>query len=159
MSKQIRILGLVYLLSSILLAYFAWYNWQQGLPQSRKTALVCVAVLVLEIPCFALLVFIDKRGRERRSYFLTNGHLLEAKVVEIRKSEDFCSNFPLTIIASGKNPLTGQEQVFESGPIWIEPEKYVKAGDTIKVYNDPRNPDKYLVDTSFIPERKIFSFF
>ncbi len=156
MNKQLRILGLGHLVASCVIAYFAWHNWQLGTPESLKSAYVLLAVLILEIPAFLLMVWVNKKGRARKEYLLANGQVVTAEVVEIRKSTGARSTFPLAILAKGKNPFSGQEQTFESGPVWVDLDHYLQPGNTVQVYIDPRDPEKYLVDTSFLPERSVF---
>jgi Protein of unknown function (DUF3592) len=45
----------------------------------------------------------------------------------------------------------GQPRVVRSEDIWIDPAPYLKDRETVVVYIDPNEPERYFVDVSFLP--------
>ncbi|MEH6630357.1 MAG: DUF3592 domain-containing protein [Halopseudomonas aestusnigri] len=58
---------------------------------------------------------------------------------------------PYQIFTQWQNPSTGKIHVFKSNNIWYDPSHYIK-NNKITVFIDKNNPNKYLVDLSFLPE-------
>ena len=58
---------------------------------------------------------------------------------------------PFQIITQWQNPSTGKIHLFKSKNIWFDPSNYIKGKD-ITVFIDKNNPNKHLVDLSFLPE-------
>ena len=58
---------------------------------------------------------------------------------------------PFVIVSQWQNPATTKLHIFESDNIWFDPTAFIKS-DTIKVLIDRKNPKKYAVDLSFLPE-------
>ena len=55
------------------------------------------------------------------------------------------------IVSQWQNPATSKLHIFESDNIWFDPTDFIKT-DKIKVWIDRKNPKKYMVDLSFLPE-------
>ncbi|WP_419901204.1 DUF3592 domain-containing protein [Kiloniella sp.] len=58
---------------------------------------------------------------------------------------------PFQIITQWQNPITGKVHIFKSNNIWYDPTQYIEGKD-ITVFINRDNPDKHLVDLSFLPE-------
>ena len=58
---------------------------------------------------------------------------------------------PFFVVTQWKNPATGEIHLFHSDPVWYDPTAHIKAGK-ITVYIERGNPDKYFMDTSFLPK-------
>lgn len=58
---------------------------------------------------------------------------------------------PFLVVTQWKNPATGEIHLFHSDPVWYDPTAHIKAGK-ITVYIERGNPDKYFMDTSFLPK-------
>lgn len=59
--------------------------------------------------------------------------------------------YPYQIMAAGK--VENKEYVFNSDYIWFDPSEYVKVGQPIDIYIDPKNVSHSYVDTSFLPKQ------
>ena len=71
---------------------------------------------------------------------------------QLRTSVRVNGQSPFQILSQWEDPATGEVHIFKSKNIWINPEEFI-PGDGIRVRIDPNNPKRYLMDTSFLPER------
>ena len=92
-----------------------------------------------------------KRRTQRRLMLM--GRRVTAKIqgVDLNTSVAVNGRHPFCITSQWLNPDTGQMHVFRSDGIWYDPSDHLN-GDTIDVLVDPVNPNKYYVDTSFLPK-------
>jgi hypothetical protein len=44
-------------------------------------------------------------------------------------------------------------RVLHSEYVWFDPTPYLEDRDAVDVYLDPKQPDRYMVDLSFLPGR------
>jgi hypothetical protein len=91
---------------------------------------------------------------KRKDQWLTqNGRRIEALIqsVELNTSYQVSGKSPFVIYGQWLNPQTKQVHVFKSHSIWYDPSSYL-SGNTIQVFIDERNPKRYYVDTTFLPE-------
>lgn len=91
-------------------------------------------------------------SNRKREYLQTQGRLIQAKFQEVGVNESLSVNgrHPFVILAQWLDPVTNKIHVFESDNIWFDPTEYIKD-DTIPVYIQPDNPNRYWVDTRFLP--------
>lgn len=75
----------------------------------------------------------------------------EFKEVKIDTSVKEKGQSPFKIVAHWQDPVTNRLYVFYSKEIWIDPSPFIQSKDIV-VHIDPKNPKRYLMDTSFIPE-------
>ena len=100
-----------------------------------------------------LIIFFDKRKKNLQIYLRQNGTKIESDFqrVIINKSLRVKGRYPYQIISQWQNPDTSKLHVFTSENILFNPANYIKT-EKIAVLIDRRNPKKYLVDISFLPE-------
>lgn len=81
------------------------------------------------------------------------GTQIKAKIqeVSINRSYEVNGRSPYQIHAQWLNPSTSKVHIFKSDNLWFDPSDYIES-DKISVLIDKRNPKKYYVDTSFLPE-------
>lgn len=93
------------------------------------------------------------RARRRARYLSRHGHAVLADLVEVRRNEMLSLNgkHPWHIAAQWLNPATGKLHRFTSANLWYDPSPYI-PGDKVQVFIDPRKPQRYRMDTSFLPE-------
>ncbi|HKS29886.1 MAG TPA: DUF3592 domain-containing protein [Pyrinomonadaceae bacterium] len=58
---------------------------------------------------------------------------------------------PYKIITQWHDERTNSVRVFESDPIWFNPEEFIKS-ERIAVYVEPEDIEMYVMDTSFLPK-------
>ncbi len=51
------------------------------------------------------------------------------------------------------DPARNEVRVLHSEYVWFDPAPYLVGRDTLDVYLDPKRPERYLVDLSFLPRR------
>jgi hypothetical protein len=65
---------------------------------------------------------------------------------------DIVGRSPYRLDVDVHDRSTNKVRVLQSQHIWFDPEPYLTDRKTIDVYLDPEDPDRYVVDTSFLPE-------
>lgn len=100
-------------------------------------------------------LFFEARARRRRGDLRANGVRVEADLVGVEDSRDGeagASRLPFRIVSQWRDPSTSKIHVFTSEDIWFDPTAYVDR-ERIPVLIDRRDPGRYLVDLSFLPQR------
>ncbi len=98
------------------------------------------------------LIYQQLKKRDTK-WLLQNGQPVNALLtnVALNTSVRLNGSSPFVIQAQWQDPATQKVYVFESGHIWYDPSPYL--GDrSIPVRINPRDPRKYHVDLSFLPE-------
>ncbi|RMG57959.1 MAG: DUF3592 domain-containing protein [Gammaproteobacteria bacterium] len=115
---------------------------------SVVTGFIGTAFLLPGLIMLGVLVKGSSRRRLRE-----NGQRIEATVVDIERNGRIEVNgrSPWVLRAHWKHPASGQTLLFESENLWINPEPFL-GRKTVTVFLDPRNPKRYWVDTSFLPQ-------
>jgi hypothetical protein len=90
----------------------------------------------------ALLAHLQQNGRRINTDFQSVG---------INTSLAVNGRNPFQIISQWQNPTTSKLHIFTSENIWFDPKNYIKSNE-ISVLIDIKNPKKYWVDISFLPE-------
>ncbi len=98
-----------------------------------------------------LLVFLFSARREK--WLRENGQLITTQYQSVVKntSESSGGQHPYQIVSQWLDPTSNKVYVFKSKNIHFNPEQYLR-GKEIPVRIDPRNPYKYWVDISFLPQ-------
>jgi hypothetical protein len=96
---------------------------------------------------------VQSRSRKQAEWLRGHGRRMKTafKSVELNDSLRVNGRSPYRIISQSADPASNTVRVFQSENIWFDPTEYIK-GETIEVLVDPRNPGKYLMDTSFLPK-------
>lgn len=95
----------------------------------------------------------DIQKKKKLDYLKLNGTKIDTdfQSVDINTSLAVNGRNPFIIVSQWQDPATSKLHIFESDNIWFDPTAFIK-GDTIKVLIDRKNPKKYMVDLSFLPE-------
>lgn len=82
-----------------------------------------------------------------------HGQLVKASVQAVESNPRYAINgrHPYVIRSQWLNPRTSKVHLFESDNIWFDPSAYIKD-QSIGVYVDSKDPKRYHVDISFLPE-------
>jgi len=73
------------------------------------------------------------------------------KGVELNESLRVNGRSPFQIITQSLDPASDTVRIFESENIWFDPSEYIES-ETIDVFIDPNDPEKYVMDISFLPK-------
>lgn len=92
------------------------------------------------------------RRRRTAAHLLTAGRPIQADVVEVVRDGSLKVNgrSPWRIHAQWQDPATRKLHLFESDMLWFDPTEF--TGDRVTVLIEPGNPERYWIDTGFLPE-------
>lgn len=101
----------------------------------------------------AAMIGLARRSSHREACLRTQGVPVQARVQGIEENESIQVNgrSPYRIMAQWQDPATSQIHLFHSGNIWFDPTEYVTR-EHITVLLDRKNPKRYHVDVSFLPQ-------
>lgn len=90
----------------------------------------------------------------RRRWLLQHGHPVEAALLGVLHNTSVRVNgaSPFVVQCQWHDPVQHRVHVFESEPVWFNPESFLPPNRPLRVLIDPRNPKAYLVDLSFLPQ-------
>lgn len=91
---------------------------------------------------------VQLRANARQRWFRTHGRTVRAKVEDVRQHRNH-RNQSLqlyTVRASGEDPTTGERRHFEHQSKIDRLDFLLDEGETITVYVDPNDPDRYWMD-------------
>ena len=71
--------------------------------------------------------------------------------VERNTSLEVNGKNPWRVTSQWLDPASNKLRVFHSENLWFDPTQFVKA-KTVTVLLDPKNPKRYYMDVSFLPE-------
>ena len=93
-----------------------------------------------------------------RKKLVKNGILVDAKVLEIRLNMSVRVNYrhPYIIIFECTNPVTNEFGVYTSHNLWTNPLMFVQPGETMPVYFDSENGQKYYADVESMEPIKVY---
>jgi hypothetical protein len=95
------------------------------------------------------------RQRQRRlaARLRAQGHAIEASIQGVEPNEAVSVNgrHPFVVLCQWQNPATQEVHVFRSENLWFDPSDYLKR-PKLRVFIEPENPKRYLVDLSFLPK-------
>lgn len=83
----------------------------------------------------------------------TQGQTVEAHIQSVEHNEAVSVNgrHPFVVLCQWQNPRTQEVHVFRSENLWFDPSDYLKRPQ-VRVFIEPENPKRYLVDLSFLPK-------
>lgn len=92
-----------------------------------------------------------RKGR-LAEHLLAHGQPVEALVqgVELNGSLTVNGKHPFVVICQWLHPQTNEVHVFRSENLWFDPTPHLDR-ERVRVFIEPGNPRRYLVDLSFLP--------
>lgn len=89
----------------------------------------------------------------RRAWLKRSGQSVLARVLEVQRNPlSTLNGVPAWhLICQWQNPASGAVHLFHSEDLWFDPQPFLR-GTTLSVLIDPKNPRRYSVDTSFLPQ-------
>lgn len=84
-----------------------------------------------------------------------HGTRLEGRSPRVVRNETLvvAGSTPFRVEVDVDDPAGGGVRILTSENIWFDPSSYLGDRDTLDAYVDPRRPERYLVDLSFLPKR------
>lgn len=99
-----------------------------------------------------LMVLFGLRKKRKAQWLQVHGMPVDASFQEVMRKTSVTVNGrnPFVILCNWKHPESGELHLFESEHIWFEPSRFI-SDEPIRVMLDRRDPRKYQVDISFLP--------
>lgn len=112
--------------------------------------------LLMTFVAIGLALSIIARRRERQR-LMSIGHVITTEVYSIMPdtSMSIKGRHPYRILSRYHHLESGRTYVFESDPIWYNPEEFFSDVKDLPVYVDPQDYSKYYIDISFLPKVEI----
>ena len=94
-----------------------------------------------------------KVGAQKRDYLMAYGNAIQTDVQGVERNTSVAINGrnPWRITSQYLDPATNKVRVFHSENLWFDPAKFVTRKQ-VTVLLDPKDPKRYHMDTSFLPE-------
>jgi hypothetical protein len=94
-----------------------------------------------------------KAGAQKRDYLMAYGNAIQTDVQGVDRDTSVAINGrnPWRINSQRVDPATNKIRVFHSESIWFDPAKFL-TGKQVTVLLDPKDPKRYYMDISFLPE-------
>lgn len=91
-------------------------------------------------------------GARKNAWLRQNGRRIQAELTRVELNRSVSTNglHPYRIVCQWLDPVTNQMRVFKSADMVFDPTSYIHS-KTIEVLIDPDRPQRYWVDTSFLP--------
>lgn len=98
------------------------------------------------------MIVVRARARKRAEWLHQHGVRMKTAYSRVALNQSLRVNgrSPWQIITQSADPSSNTIRVFESENIWFDPSEYIK-GDTIDVLVDRNDPNRYVMDISFLP--------
>ena len=99
-------------------------------------------------------MLLARRGGERKKrYLMAYGNAIQTELqgVDRNTSLEVNGKNPWRITSQWLDPASNKLRVFHSENLWFDPTQFVKA-KTLTVLLDPKDPKRYHMDVSFLPE-------
>ena len=99
-------------------------------------------------------MFASGMGEGKKRYLMANGSAIQTEVRGVERNERLEVNGlkPWRITSQWLDPASGKVRTFHSENLWFDPQKFLNVKQ-VTVLLDPKNPKRYLMDISFLPEQ------
>lgn len=89
-------------------------------------------------------------SKRKKAWLQKNGQIINVPVLRVDEIKDSRGNLSYFIIGQWQNPDNQKVYLFSSEQIIFDPRPYV-ANRQLQILIDPNNPNRYHMDTSFLP--------
>lgn len=123
--------------------------------------IILLTVMGIIFSCVGIISTIRTvRNKTRKKKVRNTGRALYAIVDEVAYNTSFTLNgrHPYVIYCSYRDDYRNIVYRFKSENLWVNPEPYLTAGSTIKVYVEENNYKNYYVDTESMNQGKIVDY-
>jgi len=99
-------------------------------------------------------VYFDRKKSKTTNSFRTTGRKVEAQIlkIDIDMETTVMNRHPYYILCKWVDPMSGREYLHTIKYIWDEPKTLLAGRNTIDVYIDRNDPEKYFMDIAFLGE-------
>jgi hypothetical protein len=99
-------------------------------------------------------VYSDRKKTKTSNYFKTTGRKVEAQILKIDTdlTTTVMKKHPYYIDCKWVDPMTGKEYTHTIRYVWTDPKTLLAGRNTIDVYIDRNDPEKYFMDIAFLGE-------
>lgn len=96
----------------------------------------------------AITLYFSRKRKKEILYLKSFGYKVMAEVTAVEKNTMLSVNGknPYQVYAYAKDPQTGIKKLYKSDNIWIDPNRFIKVGDTVEVSIHPQKNDRYYVN-------------
>jgi len=100
------------------------------------------------------MIYLNKKKETTEKYFKTTGRKVEAQILKIDFDMEISirNKNPYLIHCKWTDPMSGKEYRHTIRYIWQDPETLLAGRNTIDVYIDRNDPEKYFMDIAFLGE-------
>lgn len=101
----------------------------------------------------ASILYAGRVSAQQRSYLMAYGNAIQTEIQGVNRNTDVAVNGtnPWRISSQWLDPATSKMRIFHSESLWFDPTKFV-TGKQVTVLLDPKDPKRYHMDVSFLPE-------
>jgi hypothetical protein len=101
-----------------------------------------------------LSVYQDRKRDKTKKYFKTNGRKVEAQILrtDLDMTLTIMKKNPYYIDCKWVDPMTGKEYTHTIRYVWTDPKILMEGRNSIDVYIDRKDPEKYFMDIAFLGE-------
>jgi len=98
------------------------------------------------------MVYTNRKRAKKSNSFRTTGRKVEAQIlkIDIDMETTVMNRHPYYILCKWVDPMSGREYLHTIKYIWDEPKPLLAGRNTIDVYIDRNDPEKYFMDIEFL---------
>lgn len=99
------------------------------------------------------ILYAGRMGAKKRDYLMAYGNSIQTDVQGVDRNTSLKVNgrSPWRITSQWLDPAKNKLRIFHSENIWFDPAKFITSKQ-VTVLLDPKDPKRYYMDTSFLPE-------
>jgi hypothetical protein len=119
-----------------------------GKKGGKKIIIIAIVMLLFDF----YMIYTNRKNIRISDNFKTNGRKVQAEItsVEIDNNTTIRKKHPYNINCKWIDPITGKVYTHTIKYIWKEPASLLAGRNTIDVYIDREDPEKYFMDTGFL---------
>jgi hypothetical protein len=119
-----------------------------GVKGGKTTIIVAILLLLMDI----FLIFSNRKKSRLADNFKTTGRKVEAEITKIDTDMEttILEKHPYFIDCRWVDPMTGKQYTHTIKNIWTDPKPLLAGRNSIDVYIDREDPEKYFMDIAFL---------
>jgi hypothetical protein len=119
-----------------------------GVRTGKRVVIIGIVMILFNL----LSIYSDRKKTKSENNFRTTGRKVEAQIVKTDKDMTVTiqRKNPYYIDCRWVDPMTGREYTHTIRYIWKDPQILLAGRNTIDVYVDRNDPEKYFMDISFL---------
>lgn len=119
-----------------------------GKKGGKKIIIIAIVVLLFDF----YMIYTNRKNMRIANNFKTDGRKVQAEItsVEIDNNTTIQRMHPYFINCKWNDPISGKEYTHTIKNLWKDPAPLLAGRNTIDVYIDREDPEKYFMDTEFL---------